>query len=194
MAISLAALSFGTHLGHLLAPFIPSIPPPPKVLRYSLTIVSILTYAATFVTYFRLPHSFRSQATAALLFSFPGTLTRYLLSVSLNPLSKSMPVGTFAANTFGTALLAMFHVLKGLPRPVSPVACDILQGLGDGYCGCLTTVSTFAAEVSALTVRRRWIYATVTIVTGQLLVLIILGPSFWAGNIVDSSTGSCSTE
>ncbi|KAI0053010.1 hypothetical protein FA95DRAFT_1509401 [Auriscalpium vulgare] len=189
LAISLASLSFGVHIGTLIAPYIPVLRPPTPIIRHSITVLSILTYFATYPAYFRMSPSFRHQATAALLFSFPGTLTRYLLSIQLNPRYKLMPVGTFTANSLGTALLAMCHVLQGLPNPVSDNACAVLQGLADGYCGCLTTVSTFAAEVSALTVGKRWFYATLSIAVGQLLMLVILGPSFWAGGV--SEQGSC---
>lgn len=189
LSVSLASFSFGIHMGTLLAPFVPVLRPPTPFVRHTITVLSILTYFATYPTYFRLSPAFRHQATAALLFSFPGTLTRYLLSIYLNPRFKLMPVGTFTANSVGTAVLAMLHVMQGLPNPVSANACAVLQGLADGYCGCLTTVSTFAAEVSALTIKRRWFYATLSIVIGQLLMLLIMGPSFWAGGV--SEQGSC---
>jgi CrcB protein len=183
VVLSLASVSFGAHIAKLISPRCPALPPPGRVTRYGLTIISILSYAATFPAYFRLPATFRHQATAALMFSFPGTLTRYLLSIRLNPVLKTMPLGTFTANTLGTALLGTFHILQNTRTPVSQNACTILQGLSDGYCGCLTTVSTFAAEVGTLIERKAWLYAVVSWGTGQLLLLVILGPAFWAGHV-----------
>ena len=151
-------------------------------MRYCLTVLSILTYAATFPVYFRLPANYRHQATAALLFSYPGTLTRYLLSINLNSRIKLFPLGTFTANALGTALLGVFHVLQGVPS-VSANACSLLQGLGDGYCGCLTTVSTFAAEVDALEGWKASFYVILSWVVGQLLLLVIMGSAFWAGHV-----------
>jgi len=181
--VSLASVSFGAHLAKLMLPFCPALSPPRRVVRHCLTIISVLFYAATFPAYFRLSTKFRHQATAALLFSFPGTLTRYLLSIRLNPVMKTMPLGTFTANALGTALLGAFHVIQSTPTPPSQNACGILQGLSDGYCGCLTTVSTFAAEVGTLTRWNAWFYAMVSWSTGQLLLLMILGPSWWAGHV-----------
>lgn len=131
--------------------------------------------------YFHLPAIFRHEATAALLFSFPGTLTRYVLSVSLNPRVKLLPAGTLTANLFGTALLGAFHLIQSVssPTPVSANVCALLQGLADGYCGCLTTVSTFAAEVDALEEWKAWLYAGVSWVGGQLILLVILGSAYW---------------
>ncbi|KAA1466323.1 hypothetical protein DENSPDRAFT_790869 [Dentipellis sp. KUC8613] len=190
LSASIASLSCGVYISSIIAPYIPSIRPPRKIIRYSLTGLSILIYAATYPAYFRMSPSFRHQATAALLFSFPGTLTRYTLSILLNPRVKLMPFGTLTANTLGTGLLALFHVMQGLPNPVSPNACSVLQGLADGYCGCLTTVSTFTAEISALRLWKAWLYVGVSLVIGQLLMLVIMGPSFWAGNVREQ--GSCS--
>ncbi|KZV77188.1 hypothetical protein PENSPDRAFT_568386 [Peniophora sp. CONT] len=191
LSIAWASLAFGVHFAHGLLPYIPILRPPSKPVRYILLAMSVLMYAATIVTYFELSTAFRHQVTAALLFCYPGTLTRYLLSINLNPRLKTLPLGTLAANLLGTALLGVFHVLQGLPTPLSANSCSILQGLADGYCGCLTTVSTFAAEISALTIRRRYIYGTVTIVCGQLLMLVIMGSSFWAGGVNDATAGTC---
>lgn len=181
LSISLASLSFGVHIGMTLVPFTPRMRPPSAAIRHALSVISVLVYFATFPAYFRLSPSFRHQATAALLFSFPGTLTRYVLSIYLNPRLQLLPIGTLVANEFGTSLLALFHALQGLRPAVSPDACSILQGLGDGYCGCLTTVSTFAAELSALGARKRWLYASISIVMGQVVVVLVLGSTLWTG-------------
>lgn len=171
-----------------MAPHIPRLPFPSKTFRYSLSAFAVLIYAATFPTYFRLSPSFRHQATAALVFAYPGTLTRYLLSIALNRRLKSLPLGTFTANSLGTALLGTFHVLQCMQHPVSPNACSILQGLIDGYCGCLTTVSTFAAEVRDLGSWKACRYVALSWVTGQALLLVIIGPSIWAGHVHEQIT------
>ncbi len=188
LAISLSALKFGSHLGAVIGPHLPRLSPPSRRMRYSISILSVLIYAAAYPAYFRMSPAFRHQATAALLFSFPGTLSRYLLSIRLNPLLSLFPLGTFTANMAGTALIGAFHVLQGIRGPPSPNACAVLQGLMDGYCGCLTTVSTFATEVAALQPSRAWFYVILSWVTSQLLLLVILGPSYWAGNVSENMT------
>ncbi|CCM03170.1 uncharacterized protein FIBRA_05292 [Fibroporia radiculosa] len=180
--LSLISIQFGAHIASLVHPFIPSFPSPNKTLRYGLTALAVLIYAATYPAYFRLPESFRHKATSALLYSFPGTLTRYVLSIELNRRFHLFPVGTFSANMLGTALIATFTVLESTRGPPSPNGCNVLIGLADGYCGCLTTVSTFAVEVATLETRRAWFYVIISLVTAQLLLLVILGPSYWAGN------------
>jgi CrcB protein len=189
LSISLASVSFGTQLASVLAPHLRTIPLPSRNVRFIITGVSIVSYAAVFPAYYFLPTDFRHQATAALLFAFPGTLTRYLLSVHLNTLVKAIPLGTFAANSAGTALIGAFTVLRNLSQhPLSPSACSILQGLSDGYCGCLTTVSTFAVEIRGMKGWAGFRYALTSWSVGQLLLLVIVGPPFWSGRVKEQMT------
>ncbi|KAG5732373.1 UPF0695 membrane protein [Termitomyces sp. T112] len=182
LSISLASVSFGMQLAAAVRPYLPAIPPPPRLLRYAITIISILFYGAVFPIFFVMDSSYRHQATAALLFASPGTITRYLLSVHLNTMLNSMPLGTFSANMIGTALLGGFNVLQKKVVPVSSYACGVLQGLNDGYCGCLTTVSTFAVEIRGLGFWKGSRYAVISWGVAQLLLLLILGPSLWTGH------------
>jgi fluoride exporter len=184
LGLSLAALKLGANLSSHVRTFVPRMRLAPRPIRYGITVFAIFIYAATLPAYFKLPASVKHQATAALLFSFPGTLTRYLLSIRLNPISKAIPIGTFTANMLGTGLLAAFHMLQNTSSPpVTENACALLQGLLDGFCGCLTTVSTFAAELASLTGRKAWRYAALSWILAQLLILVIQGPSFWSAGV-----------
>lgn len=179
-------MSLGVHISHPFQNYIRRLPYLGRFGTWALSIFSLLAYVATIPVYIRASPSFRHQATAALLFCFPGTLTRYIFSIKLTPLYKSLPLGTLVANLLGTALLGTFHVLQRTPHLPGDNACAILQGLMDGYCGCLSTVSTFAVEVGALTTRRSWTYVAVSFGVSQVLLLVILGPSWWVGGINDN--------
>lgn len=192
IAISLSALTFGVHIATNIRKRLPPwfrLSPPRRAVRYGLSILAVLTYAGAYPAYFLMSPSFRHQATAALLFCVPGTLTRYLLSIKLNPLLKLFPLGTFTANMLGTALLGTFHVLQGTHGPPTANGCAVLQGLADGYCGCLTTVSTFAAEIVGLEDWKAWVYVVASWVGGQCLLVVILGSSYWGGGV--SEQGTC---
>lgn len=182
LSLSLASISFGYNIANLLAPHLPTFKFPSKSVRYTWSALAVCMYAAVFPAYFHMSPRFRHGATAALLFAFPGTLTRYVLSIYLNQRIKALPLGTLTANLLGTALLGTFQVIQSLPSPVSPGACSLLQGLGDGYCGCLTTVSTFAAELRDMEWVNAVCYAMLSWGVGQLLMLVIVGPAMWAGH------------
>ena len=186
MAISLSAVTLGLHVAHKITRYVPRVRRAPVSLRYTFRVLCVLMYAATIPAYFKASPKFRHEATAALLFSYPGTLTRYALATTLTPRVKLLPLGTFVANVVGTALLGMFHIMQRLPNQPSPNACALLQGLMDGYCGCLTTVSTFAVEIGALKSKRAWLYFLLSWVVSQLALLVIVGSSWWGGNIDDS--------
>ncbi|KAJ7047306.1 CrcB-like protein-domain-containing protein [Mycena alexandri] len=190
ISLSLASLFFGMHIATEISPYFRAAPPPGRFFRSAATVLAICIYAATIPAYYLLPRDYRHQATSALLFSFPGTLTRYLLSTHLNAVVPSFPLGTYAANSFGTALLGTFHVLQSTGnRPLSSASCTTLQGLSDGYCGCLTTVSTFVAELSALkTTGHKYRYGLTTFLTGQIILVCIFGALLWGGNIVKDQT------
>jgi fluoride ion exporter CrcB/FEX len=186
LAVSLSAVRLGLNLSTLRFRILRPLQPPRFVLRHLLRTVSFLVYAATIPAYLLLPQDFRHQATAAMLFSFPGTLTRYILAMTLTPKLKLFPLGTFAANVLGTGLLGAFHILQRTGSLPSHNACSILQGLMDGFCGCLTTVSTFAVEVGALERNRAWLYVALSWAASQLLLLLIMGPSWLRQDISES--------
>lgn len=180
----MSSVSFGSYLAQIARSHFPRLPTPRPAIRYVLSGTGVLIYAATFPAYARLPPSYRSQAVASLLFSFPGTLSRYLLALSMNTIMKKIPLGTMTANVVGTGLLGVFHVLQNKHSHVPPHACSALQGLIDGFCGALTTISTFAVELNAMEGSRyAWIYGGTSIVLSQMLLVVIILPAHALANV-----------
>ena len=132
------------------------------------------------------PHtSWRSQALFAIVFAPAGCLLRYYVSLLLNPIAPSFPLGTFTVNIFGTAVLGMAYDLQHVPLSstgrvgASVVGCAVLQGIMDGFCGCLTTVSTWIVEIDTLKRRAAYIYGGVSVGAGLGLLVIIMGSVRW---------------
>lgn len=148
------------------------------VAAYVIVIVLLATKAAG---------SWRSW-TFACLFAPWGALLRFDLSRRLNPLVPNFPVGTFVANIAGCVLLAVFTVLargrsaRSVSTPLVkwPIACHVLAGLDDGYCGALTTVSTFVVELFGLADKHAYFYGIVSVGTGFACMVLIVGSYNWA--------------
>lgn len=129
----------------------------------------------------------RGEVLFALVFSPLGCLARFWLSIKLNSLLPWFPLGTFSANMFGTAILSACLDLQHVPlAPVGAavggglVGCQVLQGIEDGFCGCLTTVSTWIVEIKGLRSRHAWFYAGSSVTGGLAFTVVIMGSVLWS--------------
>lgn len=75
------------------------------------------------------------------VFSPAGALARWYLSF-YNGKWPHFPIGTYIANVFATAFIAVLALLQSGVF-LMPIACQVVQALQDGFCGCLSTISTF---------------------------------------------------
>ncbi|MCP1649022.1 fluoride efflux transporter CrcB [Pseudomonas sp. GD04087] len=101
-----------------------------------------------------------------------GALLRWVLGLKLNTLLPSMPPGTVVANLVGGyiigAAIAFFANSPG-------VAPEWRLLIITGFCGGLTTFSTFSAEVVVLLQQGRLAWAMGTVAThlaGSLLMTL----------------------
>jgi len=109
----------------------------------------------------------------SIIFAPLGTWLRFYLS-KLNTANPRFPWGTFLANIIGTAILAAILALQRTGNR-SLLQCQILQGWDEGFCGCLTTVSTFVMEVRKMDRAACYRYVFISWTAGQLIMLLILG-------------------
>ena len=140
--------------------------------------------------------TWRGEVLFAIVFAPMGCLLRFYASAHLNGLVPSFPLGTFAVNMLGTAVEGMCfdiqHVGVGIMGRVGGglIGCQVLQGVLDGFCGCLTTVSTWVAEINGLKRKHGWGYAFSSIIGGLCLMLVIMGSVRWT---VDFQNEVCNT-
>ena len=120
----------------------------------------------------------RGDALFALVFAPPGCLLRFYASLHLNGRIRWFPLGTFAVNMLGTALEGMFFDLQHVPLG-GRVGCQVLQGMMDGFCGCLTTVSTWVVELQGLRVRHAYLYGSISVGVGVGLMVMVMGSFQW---------------
>ncbi|KAF8534288.1 CrcB-like protein-domain-containing protein [Trichophaea hybrida] len=173
-ALSLGGLQFGAHVASMF----------PQREKLSFTFpqqwmilpLSAGSWIGTVLMCIFLPH-WRDNALFACVFAPLGVYTRFWISRILNPRVKAFPVGTFCCNMFATVVLAGMGV--GRARH-GGIGCGVMKGLEDGFCGCLSTVSTFAVELKGLRVVQAYVYAVVSTVVGLGVVVGVLGSLTWA--------------
>jgi CrcB protein len=85
--------------------------------------------------------------------AFAGALLRWGFGIALNPLLPALPLGTLAANLLGGLIigvaLGVFNQFQSLPP-------EIRLFVTTGFCGGLTTFSTFSAETVTLLLRQQF--------------------------------------
>ena len=194
LGLSIAALKAGAHLALFLEPITPFISSPlaRRITDRVFAFLAFTTWLGAIIMAALPPdrpdgtlgytiwsqETWRSKALFALVFAPFGCLLRFYASIHLNGRIKSFPLGTFVVNIIGSALQAMFIDLQRVPVG-GRVGCQVLQGMSDGFCGCLTTVSTWVVEISALRRRHSYVYALVSIGVALGLYVIIAGSLLW---------------
>ena len=76
-----------------------------------------------------------------------GALLRWQLGLKLNSISPSLPVGTLVANLIGGYLVGLAIAYFAQASQIAPEWRLLII---TGFCGGLTTFSTFSAEVVTL--------------------------------------------
>ncbi|KAF4637978.1 hypothetical protein G7Y89_g116 [Cudoniella acicularis] len=187
VALCLSALKIGAHIAIASEPFIPSLPftfcrkildRVAVVLAWGCWLGAVLLAIFPPDRYDGSPENWRGRAVFALVFAPLGCLGRFYASIYLNGKIASFPLGTFVVNILGTMVLGMSYDLQHVPLG-GVVGCQVLQGIEDGFCGCLTTVSTWVSELSSL---RRWNaykYGASSVIVALCFLIIIMGSMQW---------------
>ncbi|MFN3885091.1 MAG: fluoride efflux transporter CrcB [Rhodocyclaceae bacterium] len=98
-----------------------------------------------------------------------GALLRWFLGLKLNSLFPAIPLGTLAANLIGGYIIGVAIAYFALAPSIAPEWRLLII---TGFCGGLTTFSTFSAEVVSLLQQGRpgWALGAVVLhVAGSLL-------------------------
>ncbi len=85
-----------------------------------------------------------------------GALLRWWLGLKLNAYLPAIPPGTLAANLIGGYVVGMAVAFFGTYSALAPEWCLFVI---TGFCGALTTFSTFSAEVVTLMHQGRALWA-----------------------------------
>ncbi|KAK5060125.1 hypothetical protein LTR84_010009 [Exophiala bonariae] len=185
-AISLSALQVGAQMALISQPILPTIPfkPGRKILDPLGVLLGFGCWlGAVFMAIWPPGNDvhWRFRAVFPLVFAPLGCLLRFYASKHLNAKIPSFPLGTFVVNIFGTIILGMAFDLQHARSigATDSTSCAVLQGVMEGFCGCLTTVSTWVAELQGLRRRHAWIYGMVSVGVGLTSMVVIMGSMGW---------------
>ncbi|WP_145538094.1 fluoride efflux transporter CrcB [Yersinia alsatica] len=89
-----------------------------------------------------------------------GSVARWLVSMKLNSLSSNIPVGTLIVNLAGAFIIGLALALFTRMTHIDPVWKLLIT---TGFCGGLTTFSTFSVEVVYLIQDGKLAWATGTV-------------------------------
>ena len=199
--LCLSAFHVGSHLGISLEPLLTRKSLPSIFFHPFLNRLVILIACSSWLTILILTITTSSSTHTSLLFSLlfapPGCILRFYISTHLN--RPSFPRGTFLVNILGTLILGIAWDLQHLGAQhnhglYSVRACQVLQGLQLGFCGCLTTVSAWVLELSLLSGssssnrgRNRSVYAYAFASVGLALALLVavMGGLRWSVGFAD---------
>ena len=117
----------------------------------------------------------------SLLFAPLGTLIRFRASF----FNFKYPIGTLTANILGCVILAIMLIVQSISiRDNNLWIQYFIVGIIQGFCGCLTTISTFIKELVDLPFNYSWKYFSISIILAQISFLIIAGSYHWTVGLV----------
>ena len=105
-----------------------------------------------------------------------GSVARWMLSMKLNPAHAILPVGTLVANLAGAFIIGMCLAWFNRMTHIDPVWKILLT---TGFCGGLTTFSTFSAEVVFLLQEGRAGWALLNVAVNLLGAFAMTAVAFW---------------
>lgn len=141
----------------------------------------------------------------SLTFAPFGVFLRYWCSRLLNPhyWPHRFLLGTFVANILATMVLAVLalvqngvdtsSVTSGTTVVTAIVAhpgltCDVVKALADGFCGCLSTVSTMVSELFAIKkLADKYIYGAISVLIPFASMVLIFGSYIWTNGIASTT-------
>ena len=196
VAVSIGALSVGAHTALALDRYMLTLPF--RMVRSVLDPLIVFSgfgcWVGAILMAIRPPQNhndWRGQVLFSLVFAPLGCLARFHVSLLLNTRLPAFPLGTFVINVGGTAVLGMCYDLQHSHIGDTVIACQILVGVMEGFCGCITTVSTWVLEMDTLRARHAYIYGLSSVTVAISFLVVIIGSLAWTRGL---ATPACSQD
>ena len=100
-----------------------------------------------------------------------GATTRYLISLNLSRyLEVNLPISTFLVNVIGSFIIGFLYILFIEKADITPV---VKLALTVGFCGGLTTFSTFSLELFEMLGNHQFFHAFSYIILSVTICVIM---------------------
>lgn len=113
-----------------------------------------------------------------------GSVARWMLSMKLNPVHQIIPLGTLTANLIGAFIIGAGLAWFNRMTHIDPVWKVLVT---TGFCGGLTTFSTFSAEVVFLLQEGRAGWALLNVAVNLLGSFAMTALAFWLFSTANAS-------
>ncbi|MDF7758834.1 fluoride efflux transporter CrcB [Kosakonia cowanii] len=113
-----------------------------------------------------------------------GSVARWLVSMKLNPVHQLIPLGTLTANLIGAFIIGAGLAWFNRMTHIDPVWKVLIT---TGFCGGLTTFSTFSAEVVFLLQEGRAGWALLNVAVNLLGSFAMTALAFWLFSTANAS-------
>ena len=110
-----------------------------------------------------------------------GSVARWLLSTKFNSTTVAIPMGTLIANLTGALIIGLAFALFSRFNHLDPIWKVLIT---TGFCGGLTTFSTFSYEVVALMQEGRLAWAGLNVLVNLAGSFLMTAFAFWLVNTV----------
>lgn len=105
-----------------------------------------------------------------------GSVLRWLLGMKLNPMHHAIPIGTLTANLLGAFIIGAGLTWFNRMAHIDPMWKLLIT---TGFCGGLTTFSTFSAEVVFLLQDGRFGWALLNVAINLLGSFAMTAAAMW---------------
>lgn len=113
-----------------------------------------------------------------------GALLRWFFGLRLDGILPELPLGTLISNLVGGYIIGVAVAYFAVMPELAP---EWRLFIITGFCGGLTTFSTFSSEVVTLLQQEQWTWALATVgahLTGSLLMTVLgMATYMWVRNI-----------
>ncbi|MBP1912736.1 fluoride efflux transporter CrcB [Thermococcus stetteri] len=103
-----------------------------------------------------------------------GAVARFYIS-GLLPVYRDFPVGTLIVNSIASLILGYLYGLLFWGFDVPP---DWRAFFGTGFCGALSTFSTFSYETFSLLREREYLTATLNVLANVIITILLVFAGF----------------